>query len=97
MGCGHPSALWCGHRIADGELELLVHWLGFSEADRSYEPIDKLLDGANIYLRTAIKTYCRTAVEDDPSLAQFLVRFGSQLESQKKASKQQRKKKQKPA
>ena len=84
-----------GHRVESGELELLVHWLGFSAADRTYEPIDKLLDNANVYLRTAIKTYLRTAVEEDPSLAQFLVRFGSELKKQKKPTKQQRKKRKK--
>ena len=81
-----------GHRIEDGKLELLVHWLGFSAADRSYEPISKLLGDANIYLRTAIKSYLRTAVEDDPSLAQYAVQFGSELKKQQKATKRQRKK-----
>ena len=61
--------------------------------DRTWEPVEGLLDDANIYLRTAIKTYLRTAVEDDPSLAQHLVRLGSKLKKQPKATKQQRKKK----
>ena len=67
-------------------------WLGFSAADRSHEPISKLLGDANIYLRTAIKSYLRTAVEDDPSLAQYAVQFGSELKKQQKATKRQRKK-----
>ena len=83
------------HRTEDGKLELLVHWLGFTKEDRTWEPVEGLLDDANIYLRTAIKTYLRTAVEDDPSLAQHLVRLGSKLKKQPKATKQQRKKKKK--
>ena len=82
-----------GHRIENSELELLVHWLGFTAVDRTYEPVQNLLDNANIYLRTAIKTYLRTAVEDDPSLAQFITRLDPQLQKQKKATQQQRKKK----
>ena len=81
-----------GHRIEDSKLELLVHWLGFTAEDRTYEPVENLLDNANIYLRTAIKTYLRTAVESDPSLAQFTTRLGPQLQKQRKATQQQRKK-----
>ena len=83
------------HRIEDNALELLVHWLGFTAADRTYEPVDNLLDNANIYLRTAIKTYLRTAVENDPSLVPHIARLGPVLEKQKKATRQQRKKKKK--
>jgi hypothetical protein len=83
------------HRVEDGALELLVHWLGFTAADRTYEPVDNLLDDANIYLRTAIKTYLRTAVENDPSIAPHIARLGPHLQKQKKATQQQRKKKKK--
>ena len=84
-----------GHRIEDNSLELLVHWLGFTAADRTYEPVGNLLDDANIYLRTAIKTYLRTAVEDDPALVPHIARLGPALKKQKKATRQQRKKKNK--
>ena len=61
---------------------MLVHWLGFTAVDRTYEPVENLLDNANIYLRTAIKTYLRTAVESDPSLAQ-LIRHAPRAKPQK--------------
>ena len=81
-----------GHRYDDTSLELLMHWLGFGEEDRSYEPVESLLDNANRYLRTAIRRYLRSAVLDDPALSKFLEGLEPELNRKRKPTKAQRKK-----
>lgn len=53
------------HRLQDGEYYLCVRWLGFEEADNTWEPIYTLLED----VPAIVKSYMRRANDDDLSFA----------------------------